>query len=247
MRKAWIVILTLALLLPVLAAAAESTPPEIAREAALAFFPEECVTLENMDGYAYGQVVCIKAKENGKDYVVYYAFQAEDVLQCVFYGTPETCSVTAADTSAAIIFLNGLNAETRYPALYLTGMGYPAGFAAVSLPEGGDEVLRLFVRDTLTGILEAMPRITAREEFGGPVKTEEKEETEEERIGYHPEYVYEDRTCPYCYGTGLCKLCHGTGTYRMYGQSVPCDRQCSYCGGNKTVSVLVVRWVPDEK
>ena len=38
-------------------------------------------------------------------------------------------------------------------------------------------------------------------------------------------------TCPVCYGSGSCKLCHGTGTYRNYGQSVPCDRKCSACGG----------------
>ena len=38
-------------------------------------------------------------------------------------------------------------------------------------------------------------------------------------------------TCPVCHGTGACTVCHGTGSVRQYGQTVPCDRACSACGG----------------
>ena len=38
-------------------------------------------------------------------------------------------------------------------------------------------------------------------------------------------------TCTVCYGSGNCKICKGTGTFRMYGQSSPCNPKCSACGG----------------
>jgi hypothetical protein len=37
--------------------------------------------------------------------------------------------------------------------------------------------------------------------------------------------------CISCHGSGTCPLCHGTGTYRNYGQSSPCERYCTICGG----------------
>ena len=36
--------------------------------------------------------------------------------------------------------------------------------------------------------------------------------------------------CPSCVG-GICPLCNGSGVYRMYGQSIPCERRCSVCDG----------------
>ena len=37
--------------------------------------------------------------------------------------------------------------------------------------------------------------------------------------------------CSVCHGTGTCQTCHGTGSFRMYGESTPCERYCTACGG----------------
>ena len=53
--------------------------------------------------------------------------------------------------------------------------------------------------------------------------------------GGHWEWQTVEKDCPSCVG-GRCPVCNGTGTYRLYGEAVPCDRDCSACDGKGTIT-----------
>ena len=63
--------------------------------------------------------------------------------------------------------------------------------------------------------------------------------------GGHTEYVYEDEPCPICHTSGKCKWCQGSGETHMYGQTVPCNPDCVFCGGDGYYPQLVAHWVAD--
>ena len=63
--------------------------------------------------------------------------------------------------------------------------------------------------------------------------------------GGHIEYVTVTEKCFNCHGSGICPLCHGTGTYRNYGVSVPCEKDCGTCGGTGELTHVDARWVYD--
>lgn len=56
------------------------------------------------------------------------------------------------------------------------------------------------------------------------------------------EWVEVEKDCPSC-TNGRCSVCKGTGTYSLYGQSVSCDRDCSSCDGEGTITQKEYRQV----
>lgn len=46
-------------------------------------------------------------------------------------------------------------------------------------------------------------------------------------------WVEVEKDCPSCVN-GTCSICKGTGVYRLYGEEIPCDRDCSSCDGRGT-------------
>lgn len=69
-------------------------------------------------------------------------------------------------------------------------------------------------------------------------------EAEGSSSGGHWEWRTVERDCPSCSG-GRCPVCDGTGTYRLYGESVPCDRYCSACDGQGTITQQEYVYVSD--
>lgn len=62
--------------------------------------------------------------------------------------------------------------------------------------------------------------------------------------GGHWETVSVEVDCPSC-TNGVCKLCHGSGTYRLYGEAVACDKECSACDGAGSYTSTRTVWVND--
>lgn len=239
-------LLALALLVPC-AAAAES-PVDTAFAAVTEQFPSLSAEIRDQPEYLYGQAIHLAGEENGKKFEIFFVFTAEDTVECVFFGDPETYTVPESRKGSALVFLNRLNAANLYPTLYLADMGYPAGFASAVLPAGDDAALVSFVRRSVLGAVQAMQMIAFCQDFGAPEATTTPAPTPEARptdnTQWRMQTVYRDQICPICFGSGDCTLCQGTGTYRRYGVSVPCDKECSYCGGTGSVPILVTEWVP---
>lgn len=250
-----IALLLAAALLPWCAARAEASI-ETAYAALSELMPAESVELIDQPDYVGGKAVRVSGSEQGMGYEIWIVFETERDVRCVFYGSPDTFTVPDGQRENLLVFLNTLNADPASPTVYLTDYGYPAGHAAITLPEDGDEALKLFAQNTVVGAVRAMQLIAGSncyasaaptpEPTSPPITVEEESESATASTGGHIEYVYADKPCPMCHTTGDCWMCHGTGVYRMYGQTVDCDKFCSYCNGTGYYQVLEPVFVADD-
>lgn len=229
-----------------------------AYDIATRYIPKIQIDLVDQPDYVGGKGVRIALSEDGKDYEIWWVFETQRKVKCIFFGLPESYTVPEGQRDNFLKLLNNINAEETFPTVYLADSGIPAGHASITLPKDGEETLKLFMEDTIDASVFAMKIISesacydrvapTAKPTSAPKVTAAPSNTASSGTsasGGHLEYYYEDTPCFNCYGTGTCPLCHGTGTYRMYGQSVPCDRQCSACSGSGVIPSLRSRWVAD--
>lgn len=204
---------------------------------------------------------------NGHYYIEYYQDkQTPYCYYCMYFGDIERYCIPGKDRLLFFETVNSLNNKADFPTVSLSDEGYIYGYdvlhfsdettptdlvpfydrcsdniailfhaiekAGLSLSHGSAQNAAPDTGDAAASAPTLPPATSAPTPPPNPAPNS----------NFYVEYVYEDVTCFNCHGSGICPLCSGTGTYRMYGQSVPCDRKCSTCGGAGSYKQLVPKY-----